>query len=293
MQNHRNMSRKQEIIEKLKNKYTLTVYNKDTLQAKLSFDLNRLNVFTYLGVGLILVIILVILLFAFTPLHIFLPKYTDSKMSRDIIENTIMIDSLEKELIMRDIYLQNIQNIMLGKQLENYESTQDTTVKYNNINFTKSKHDSILREQIAREELKNFSDINNKQTSNKKNLFSFHFFIPVKGMLVNKFNVNESHYGVDIVSKPNEAVLSTLKGTVIIATWSLQTGYIIQVQHENNLISIYKHNSRLLKKVGDHVSAGESIAIIGNSGEQTSGPHLHFELWHNGAPLNPEDYITF
>ena len=289
------MSKKEAILQKLKSKYKLTIYNEETLREALTFKLSRLNVFTYIGITFILITLMVIMLFAFTPLNMFLPKYTDSTMSRNIITNALLIDSLEQELVERDQFLQNLQNLMQGKKLNNYESVQDTTMRYTNIDFARSKHDSILRQKIETEEQENLSVVKNDGNSSNSNkgLNSLHFFVPVKGILVNKFNVKEAHYGIDLVASPNEAVMATLSGTVIIATWSLSTGYIIQVQHENNLISIYKHNSTLLRKVGDHVSAGESIAIIGNSGELTSGPHLHFELWHNGIPLNPEDYITF
>jgi len=115
----------------------------------------------------------------------------------------------------------------------------------------------------------------------------------VKGLVTNSFNPSENHYGTDIVTASNNVVVATLDGTVILDNWTLETGYVIQIQHDNNLLSIYKHNSELLKKAGNHVTAGEAIAIIGNSGELTSGPHLHFELWHNGTSIDPEDYVAF
>ena len=131
------------------------------------------------------------------------------------------------------------------------------------------------------------------KTTNKTDFSRIHFYSPVKGLITNSFNPNENHLGTDVVTASNNVVVAALEGTVIIANWTLETGYVIQIQHSNNLISIYKHNSELLKKVGNHVTAGEVIAIIGNSGELTSGPHLHFELWHNGTPLDPEDYVAF
>jgi len=120
-----------------------------------------------------------------------------------------------------------------------------------------------------------------------------HFIVPLKGIVSNEFNHEKSHFGIDIVPGNDETVLATLSGTVILSTWSVETGYIIAIQHNWNLVSFYKHNSVLLKKVGDRVKTGESIAIVGNSGEQTTGPHLHFEIWHNGTPTNPRDYIIF
>ena len=149
----------------------------------------------------------------------------------------------------------------------------------------------MLRRQIEEEELFNLSILAN--TSNKTDFSSIHFYPPVKGIVTNSFNPSENHFGTDIVTASNKVVVATLDGTVIIANWTLETGYVIQIQHENNLVSVYKHNSELLKKVGNHVTAGETIAIIGNSGELTSGPHLHFELWHNGTSINPEDYVAF
>nr|WP_262909872.1 M23 family metallopeptidase [Maribellus sp. CM-23] len=120
-----------------------------------------------------------------------------------------------------------------------------------------------------------------------------HFFVPVKGVVTEHFNSSSDHFGIDLVSEANARISSVLNGTVIFSGWTLKTGYSIYVQHEGNLVSVYKHNSELLKNEGDQVSAGEAIAIIGNTGELSTGPHLHFELWHDGKALNPEHYIDF
>ena len=122
---------------------------------------------------------------------------------------------------------------------------------------------------------------------------SIHFFTPMKGMISNSYDGLSGHYGVDVVGPKNERISAVLDGTVIFAEWTLNTGYVVQIQHGKDLVSIYKHNQELLKKPGEFVKAGEAIAILGNSGELTSGPHLHFELWHNGKALNPENYIKF
>lgn len=284
--------KKQNFKERLKNRYKLTIYNETTLHENLSFKLTKMNVFTYSGLFFILIIALVVVLFIVTPLNQFLPRYSDTKIRLKVIENTLKIDSLEKEIVIRDKYFQNIKNIMEGKNLDDYDEAIDTNIThYDNIDFSKSKHDSILRKLIEEEEMLSLSVVDDY--SEKSDLEHVTFFIPVKGLISNKFNAEEGHYGIDLVGAPDEPVLATLSGTVILATWSLETGYVIQIQHDNNLISIYKHNSVLLKSSGDHVNAGESIAIIGNSGELSTGPHLHFELWHNGVPLNPEDYIVF
>jgi murein DD-endopeptidase MepM/ murein hydrolase activator NlpD len=284
--------RKDKIVQKLKSKYQLTIYNKETLEQALSFNLSRLNVFAYMSVFAFIIAIIVGLLFVYTPLNLLLPSQQNSKLSRQLVNHIYKLDSLENEILIRDRYFENIQNIMHGRQVNNFEATLDTNLRYEKLEFSRSKHDSILRRQIDMEEQKSLSDVTGNASRNVS-LKNLHFFAPVKGIVTDKFDIDVGHPAIDIVSEPNEPVLATLEGTVTIATWSLTTGYIIQVQHAHNLISIYKHNSSLLKKEGDHVSAGEPIAIIGNTGELSTGPHLHFELWHNGAPLNPEDYIAF
>ncbi len=284
--------RKDKIVQKLKNKYQLTIYNKETLEQALSFNLSRLNVFAYMSVFAFIIAIIVGLLFVYTPLNLLLPSQQNSKLSRQLVNHVYKLDSLENEILIRDRYFENIQNIMHGRQVNNFEAALDTNLRYEKLEFSRSKHDSVLRRQIEMEEQQSLSNVTGNASRNVS-LKNLHFFTPVKGIVTSKFDIDEGHPAIDIVSEPNEPVLATLEGTVTIATWSLTTGYIIQVQHAHNLISIYKHNSSLLKKEGDHVSAGEPIAIIGNTGELSTGPHLHFELWHNGAPLNPEDYIAF
>jgi murein DD-endopeptidase MepM/ murein hydrolase activator NlpD len=127
----------------------------------------------------------------------------------------------------------------------------------------------------------------------KPTIGSVLFFVPLKGVITNEFNISQGHFGVDIVSRQNEAIKAVLDGTVILSNWTIETGFTIAIQHQENIISVYKHNSALLKKVGEFVKAGDPIAIVGQTGELTSGPHLHFELWYDGNPVNPKEYITF
>lgn len=286
-----NKERKKHIFNKLKNKYRLSIYNDDTFEEVWYLRLSRLNVFSIVGTSVLLFTIGIIVLIAFTPIREFIPGYPDGNMRRNIINNVYKLDSLEHELEMRDRYFESVNTIIRGGTPVSYENSQDTSIRYEEITFDKSEHDSLLRQQIEEEELFNLSILTN--TSNKTDFSSIHFYPPVKGLVTNSFNPSENHFGTDIVTASNKVVVATLDGTVIIANWTLETGYVIQIQHENNLVSVYKHNSELLKKVGNHVTAGETIAIIGNSGELTSGPHLHFELWHNGTPINPEDYVAF
>lgn len=283
--------KKKNIVNKLKHKYRLSIYNDDTFEEMWFLRLSRLNVFSIVGTSVLLFTIAIIVLIAFTPIREFIPGYPDGNMRRNIIENVYKLDSLEHELEIRDRYFQSINTIIRGGTPASYENTQDTTVTYEDITFSKSEHDSILRQQIEQEELFNLTILTN--SGSKMDFSSIHFYPPVKGLVTNSFNPRESHFGTDIVAASNKVVVATLDGTVTMATWTLETGYVIQIQHENNLISVYKHNSEILKKAGNHVTAGEAIAIIGNSGELTSGPHLHFELWHNGTAIDPEDYVAF
>jgi len=286
-----NKEKKTRLFHKLKHKYRLSIYNDDTFEEVWFLRLSRLNVFSILGTSILVFTIAIIVLIAFTPLREFIPGYPDGNMRRNIVTNVYKLDSLEHELEIRDRYFESINTIIRGGTPVSYENSQDTAISYEEITFDKSEHDSLLRKQIEQEELFNLSILAN--SNSKTNFSSIHFYPPVKGLVTNSFNPSENHFGTDIVTSSNKVVSATLDGTIIIANWTLETGYVIQIQHDNSLISVYKHNSELLKKVGNHVKAGETIAIIGNSGELTSGPHLHFELWHNGTPIDPEDYIAF
>jgi murein DD-endopeptidase MepM/ murein hydrolase activator NlpD len=286
---------KKKIISKLRHKYRLIIYNDITLQEVWHLRLSRLNVFTTVGISGILLTTVVIILIAFTPLKEFIPGFPDGNMQKTILNNAQRVDSLEQIVKSRNIYLRNLKTIISGDSIQddyaNMSLNKDTNHQYDEIEFTKSREDTLLRQQVAEADLYNLSVNEGKITD--RSFKNMHFFAPLKGPVTNSFNSRENHFGTDIVAAPNEAVLATLDGTIVLATWTLATGYVIQIQHDNNLVSFYKHNSVLLKKVGDIVKAGETIAIIGNSGELTTGPHLHFELWHNGVPLNPEDYIIF
>jgi murein DD-endopeptidase MepM/ murein hydrolase activator NlpD len=205
--------------------------------------------------------------------------------------NNYRLDSLEKEMVRRDLYFENMRRIIAGEKPQNFDNQSDSSVKASGRTYSKSKEDSALRRMVEPGDKFSLSTIENKRINTA--LSSTLFFPPVKGMVTNGFSNAKDHYGTDIVAAADEVVKATLPGTVTMAGWTLETGYVIQLQHENNIISVYKHNAELLKHIGDRVKAGEPIAIIGNSGELTTGPHLHFELWYNGTSLNPQDYITF
>lgn len=286
-----NNNNKHGFLQKLKDKYRLLIINDNTFEEVWFMRLSRLNLLVLFGGGAMLLIILVSVLIAYTPIREFIPGYPEGDMRRRMIENYQKLDSLEKELQLRAQYVDNISTIMNGGVPESHTETQDTTLTGQQVTFEKSRDDSLLREQIEQEEKYTLSV--NYQEPSARDLSQLHFFSPCKGLVTNSFNARENHFGTDIVAGNNNVVKAALDGTVTMANWTLKTGWIIQIQHENDLLTVYKHNAELLKQVGDQVSAGEAIAIIGNSGELTSGPHLHFELWRNGTPLDPEKYVVF
>ncbi len=283
-------------MSRLRNKYRLVIMNDETLEERLTFRLSRLNVFVVLGTLTIILIILTSLLIAFTPLREYIPGYTNVGLQKKLYELQIKTDSIEKGLEKRDLFIQNMKDVMNGKDLStDIPLTKDTLHKYNNIKLKKSPEDSLLRAEVENQGKYNLYRFENSENVRQKNasIGKVLFFVPLKGVITNEFNPSQNHYGVDIVSKQNEAIKCVLDGTVILSNWTLETGYTIAIQHQQNIVSVYKHNSALLKKEGEFVKAGDPIAIVGQTGELTTGPHLHFELWSDGNPVNPKDYINF
>jgi murein DD-endopeptidase MepM/ murein hydrolase activator NlpD len=282
---------KRSLIEKFKSKYRLSIYRDESYQQVFNLKLSRLNVVTIIGAITLVFLAIVVSIIAYTPVRELIPGYPDEKTLRDIRMNYILLDSLAQEIEKRDKYFANLNQIISGREPDNYDNIVDTNISYKDITFTKSSEDSLLRSLIGQEDQFSLSIVDdNKQISSVSRV---HFFAPIKGIVTNSFNSRNNHYGTDIVAAPNQVVKAVLDGTITMATWTLDLGWIIQIQHENDLLSVYAHNAELLKKSGEYVKAGEPIAIIGNSGELTTGPHLHFELWHNGTPLNPENFIFF
>ncbi|MBL0342247.1 MAG: M23 family metallopeptidase [Bacteroidetes bacterium] len=266
--------------------------NDQTFEEKVSITLSPLNVFVFTGTIIISLITFTIYLIAFTPLREYIPGYADVNMQRKLLSLTSKTDSLMASVATKDRYLFNLRNVINGVAgNDSSVSTTPSLVRFDTIQFQPaSAADSAIRQQIESQDQFSLTAGEGQPASS---ISSFYFFTPVKGTVTNFFNNKTKHFGIDIVASPNEVIKNTLDGTVILADWTSETGYVIAVQHSNNLFSVYKHNSAILKNSGDFVKAGEVIAIIGNSGELTTGPHLHFELWYNGIPVNPVDYMTF
>jgi murein DD-endopeptidase MepM/ murein hydrolase activator NlpD len=276
-----------------RDKFRFAVFNDTTYEEVWRIRLSKSNAFAALAMMIFLIIGITSSLIAFTNLREFIPGYPDVTLRRSIIMNALMLDSLEHELDIRDKYFQDLNNVISGRQPIDRITLRDTTRDYSKIVFQSSVEDSLLRSRVEQEELYNITQATSGPERGTS-LANIHFFPPVKGIVSGNFDPRTRHYATDIVAQSKAVVSSTLDGTVIMTGWTMETGFVIMIQHSNNLVSIYKHNARLLKEMGDRVWAGEAISIVGDSGElYTSGPHLHFELWHNGEPLDPVQYIFF
>ena len=292
-----NIEKKREkFIHRLKHTYRLVFFNDKTLEEIWRVRFTLMNVLSIAGTIFIILVGGSMALVMFTPLRVIVPGYPTDAMRNQIWINAMRLDSLEHEINLRDKYIHAVNAIVAGREPELTEAgAGSATPNYDNITFTRSEQDSLLRKRVEEEEQFNFTLRQQiSPTYEDVSLSRIHFFKPVDGVISNKFNLKENHFGIDLVAAPNEVVKAILDGTVIMAVWTAETGNVIQIQHTSNIISVYKHNASLLnRKQGDKVKAGDAIAIVGNSGELTSGPHLHLEIWQNGTPVNPEDYFVF
>jgi murein DD-endopeptidase MepM/ murein hydrolase activator NlpD len=281
---------RKKIIEKLHNKFRLIIYNDTTLQSVWNIKLTPLMLFTVVSLFSALMIFLVIFLIASTPLKEYIPGYPKAEVREMFLKNYILVDSLEKELATRDKFFENIQSVINGEiPREDYQES-DSSSKAKRVEIKTTDYDSLFQDKILEERLSLSTKVERDQSGIPEKL---HFFPPMKGLVTNNFDIRKNHFGIDLVGQPGSMISAVLGGTVLFAGWTLETGNVIFLLHGNGLTSAYKHNAELLKKVGDLVKAGEAIAIIGNSGELSTGPHLHFELWYNGQPIDPEKYIVF
>lgn len=285
-------AKEKKLIKKLRTTLRLVVMNDSTFEEKFSLRLTPLNLAIVTGSVMLVLVTLTIYLVAFTPLREYIPGYADVGMKRKLIAMAYTTDSLTRKIEAQNSYLNNLNNIINGDlPATKLKDTSSTKAFYDSIRVLhKTEEDSLLRVNI---ESHAGDEALAGDVSSKSGISSVFFFKPVSGTVVSQFEPAKKHWGIDIVSDANATIKATLDGTVCIAEFTSETGHVLAIQHSNNLISFYKHNSSLLKKEGDYVRAGDVIAIIGNSGELTTGPHLHFELWYNGTPVNPIDFIKF
>jgi murein DD-endopeptidase MepM/ murein hydrolase activator NlpD len=276
-----------------RDKYRFSVINDATFEEIWRVRLTQYNAFLLITSLVLFIIGTTTSLIAFTNLREFIPGYPDVTMRRNILLNAIHLDSLDRELALRDKYFANINAIVSGNEPVDLFSMQDTSRNYKGITFRNSPEDSALRASVEKEERYNLT-LGPTSPESVTSLAGLHFFPPVKGIVSGKYDIRTRHFGTDIVTKPKSPVCAALDGTVIFTGWTMETGFVIELQHPNNIVSVYKHNASLLKETGDLVRAGEAISIVGGSGElYTSGPHLHFEIWYKGSALDPEKHIFF
>ena len=278
----------------LTNRYLLIIRNEENFAEKKTVSFNYARVLLLFTA--FFVIMLAIALYVVTSLlnQWLDPRFTQTLANRQIVQMSMAIDSMEQEMLAKEKYVQNIRLILEGQDsiyaalVE--ESDEIDLIKERALSSNYVEIDSQFR---ADYELDNTALVKFSSAESSE-LRDLYFFKPIEGIVSDYFDPSRDHYGTDIVAKENEPVKSIADGIVIFSSWTLESGYVIGIQHtKGNLISVYKHNSDLLKNVGSFVTGGEIIAIIGNTGELTSGPHLHFELWHKGGSVNPEDYIAF
>ena len=283
-------SKKARLRKKLFNKYRLVILNEDTFEEKLSFKLTRLNVFVFGGLFSILLIIGTTYLIAFTGLKEYIPGYSSTKLKKEATLLVYKTDSIQQVLEVNNLYLQKVKELLTGKISEVMFDKDSVlqTIKYNKdtMRVSPSEQDLEFRLDIERTDRYSIVDEAVKDTD-------VVFFAPVVGTLTDGYNPKNKHYAVDIVVAANTPVKSVADGTVIFAEWTATTGHVIIIEHNGGFISVYKHNTSLHKEQGDFVKSGEAIASAGNTGELSTGPHLHFELWSGGYPVDPTYYIDF
>lgn len=282
---------KKKITQKLLSKYRLVILNEDTFEERFALKLSRLNVFVITALSAIFLIISTAILIAYTPLREYIPGYSSTALKKKATDLNLKTDSLQEIINANEKYYESLRNVLTG-EVSLSEINKDSIIRVANLEFSKeyevkpSKEDSLLRAKVEREDKYSLFESATSKVS-------FVLFPPVKGGVSQDYNPKEKHWAIDVVVPEDTPIKSVADGTVILAEWTTQTGFVILVEHAEGLISVYKHNSSLTKNQGDLVKAGEVIAISGNTGELTTGPHLHFELWSDGYPIDPKTFIDF
>lgn len=285
-----NSNKKIPLKKKLTYKYRMVVLNEDTFEEKVSFKLSRLNVYVLGGLISILLVVSTTLLISTTSLREYIPGYTSVKLKRQTADLLLKIDSLEQVMIVNEQYISNVKDALTGdvstfefdvdSVLENYRNDFDSEA------LEASQADSLFRLEVERLDQFSFFDEAQKDVN-------VVFFSPISGTITAPYNIDEKHFAVDVAVETGTPVKAVADGTVIFAEWTAATGHVIILEHTQGFISVYKHNGALHKNQGDLVKSGEVIASSGSSGELTTGPHLHFELWSDGYPVDPLNFIDF
>ena len=277
-------------LKSLINDYKIVISSEDTFEEKLSFKANKINAFIIMLVYSIILISFTISIVFFTQLRELVPGYSSSDLLNKAIYLTEKTDSLEQQIALNNKFYQSIEDVLSGKT-EDFvpKEVLEADTNYNNFDIktiNPNIQDSILRSYVDNEDKFNL-------TKNELVIENKMFFTPITGEITQGFNSKDNHYALDISADIGTPVKSILEGKIIFSEWSVDTGYVIIIDHGQDIISVYKHNSKALKKQNDFVQAGEVIAYSGNQGNLSTGPHLHFELWKNGTPINPQPLLNF
>lgn len=272
----------------IKFKYKLTIINENTLEEVVGLRVSKLNGLSVLLSVLTVLFVIAAAIITFTPLRNYLPGYMNSEIRAQVVENALRVDSLQLLVDRQNLYIMNIQDIFGGKvRIDSVQSMDTLTAMRRDTLMERTKREEEFRRKYEEAEKYNLT------SSSRPNAGGLIFYRPARGMVSERFDAEKRHYGTDISANPKESILATLDGTVILSTYTSEAGYLIEVQHNQDFVSVYKHCGSLLKREGDKVQAGEAIALVGDNGTLTTGPHLHFELWHKGRAVNPEKYIVF
>ncbi len=281
--------RKKAFWKNLKFKYKLTIVNENTLEEVIGLHVSKFNgLSVLLSVFLILCVIAAVIV-SFTPLRNYLPGYINSDVRKQIVDNALRADSLQQLLEKQNLYIMNIQDILRGEVRVDSVSSLDSLA----LSHSEELMERTLVEEKYRKEFEEQEKYNLASVTNATGVKEVIFYHPTRGLLSVGYDPNKKHFGVDISANLSESILATLDGTVIFSDYTAEDGYVILLQHSSNLVSVYKYCGSLLKSVGDKVTAGEVIALIGERELGDHGPHLHFELWHRGQSLDPQQYIVF
>lgn len=290
MANEKRRKKRKAFWSNIKFKYKLTIINENTLEEVVSLYVSKLN-----GISVLLSVFTVLFLItaaiiAFTPLRNYLPGYMNSEVRSQIVKNALQVDSLQQVLDRQNLYIMNIQDIFRGNiKTDTVQSIDSLTLARKDSLMERTQREEEFRRQYEEKEKYNLTGISVRSETE-----GVIFYRPTRGMVSTSFNMPKKHLGTDIAANPGESIMATLDGTVLLSTYAAETGYMIIIQHNKDFVSVYKHCGSLLKKAGESVKAGEAIALIGHhSGQMPDKPHLHFELWHRGKPVNPETFIVF
>ena len=277
-------------FKKLFNDYKVVVSSEDTFEEKFAFKASKINVFVLMLVYSVILISFTISVVFFTQLRELVPGYSSSDLLSRAIYLTQKTDSLERQIELNNKFYKSIEDVLSGKTDEFIERDNipiDSSLNDRNLfSISPNSEDSILRNYVDNQDKFNL-------TKNELVIENKMFFSPIKGDITQTFNFEENHFAIDIAADIGTPVKSILDGKILFSEWSVDTGHVIIVDHGDNIVSVYKHNSQSLKEQNDFVQAGEIIAYSGNQGSLSSGPHLHFELWKNGTPIDPEPLLNF